>query len=171
MKSKLVEEIESRWEFKNRMMMNSVYITAAVLDPRFKQPSFLDDAKWNKAYTEVAQLADRTSALTAATGTDEPGGEEQHMSKKQKTDKEKEILMLLCGDEENLDSTESGVRSTEEIKNYLQDKPKLALDHWGGGKKPRHLPELGPRSKATALYPCNIHAFWMRFLQSRIYCQ
>ena len=55
--------------------MNSVYITAAVLDPRFKQPSFLDDAKWNKAYTEVAQLADRTSALTAATGTDEPGGE------------------------------------------------------------------------------------------------
>ncbi|XP_054476510.1 NADPH oxidase 5 [Anoplopoma fimbria] len=68
MKSKLVEEIDRRWEFKTRMM--SVYIKAAVVDPRFKQLSFLDDAKRDEAYTEVAQLADR---LSAATG--EPGGE------------------------------------------------------------------------------------------------
>lgn len=46
MKSKLVKEIDSRWEFNNRMMMtNSVYITAAVFDRCFKQLSLLDDAK------------------------------------------------------------------------------------------------------------------------------
>lgn len=121
MKSKLVEEIDRRWEFETGMM--SVYIKATVIDPRFKQLSFLDDAKRDEAYTEVAQLADRLSARSAATG--EPGGEEQHVSKKQKTDKEKEIAMLLCGDEEELVSTESGGRSIVEMKNYLQDKTKV----------------------------------------------
>lgn len=136
-KSKLVEEIDSRWEFKTRMMMtNSAYmITAAVVDPRFKQLSFLDDAKQDEAYTEAAQQADRLSALSAATGTGEPGGEEQHVSKKHKTDKEKEIAMLLCGDEEDLVSTESGGRSTEEMKNYLQDKTKVDSGPLGWWKK------------------------------------
>lgn len=49
--------------------------------------------------------------------------------------------MLLCGDEEERVSTESGGRSVEEIKNYFQDKIKLILDQ-----------------KSTALYHCNIHA-------------
>lgn len=55
-KIKLVEEIHRRWEFKTQMM--SVYITAAVVDPRFKHLSLLDDAKRDEAYTEVTQLAD-----------------------------------------------------------------------------------------------------------------
>lgn len=49
------------------------------------------------------------------------------MSKKQKNDKEKEIAMLLCEDEDDLLSRESGGRSTvtEEMKNYLQDRTKI----------------------------------------------
>lgn len=43
MKRKLIEEIDSRWELNTRKM--TMYITAALVDPRFKQLSFLDDAK------------------------------------------------------------------------------------------------------------------------------
>lgn len=74
------------------------------------------------------------------------------MSKKQKPEKEKEIAMLLCGDEENLDSTESGGRSTEEMKNYLKDKTKVdsrPLGWWK--KKPRQKPVW-----AFDLFTCRI---------------
>uniref|UniRef100_A0A8C4GRK4 HAT C-terminal dimerisation domain-containing protein n=1 Tax=Dicentrarchus labrax TaxID=13489 RepID=A0A8C4GRK4_DICLA len=150
MKSKLVEEIGSRWEFKNRMMMTN----SAVVDPRFKQLSFLDDAKRDEAYTVVAQLAERLSALSAATGTGEPGDEEQHVSKKQKTDKEKEIAMLLCGDEEDLVSTESGGRSTEEMKNYLQDRTKIESGLLGWWKKNQdRYPSLARVAKRLLCIP------------------
>lgn len=119
MKNKLVEEIDSRWDFKNRII--SVYFKASVLDPCFKQLSFLDDAQRDEAYIVVAQLADRLSARRAPTV--EPEDEEQVL-KKQKTDKEKEIAMLLCrDDEEEFVSTEGGT-AKEEMRNYLQDKTK-----------------------------------------------
>ncbi|XP_073691495.1 E3 SUMO-protein ligase ZBED1-like [Garra rufa] len=153
MKSKLVEEIDSRWEFKNRMMMtNSVYITAAVVDPRFKLLSFLDDAKRDEAYTVVAQLAERLSALS----TGEPGSEEQHVSKKQKNDKEKEIAMLLCEDEGDLISRESSGRSavTEEMKNYLQDRTKIDSGPLGWWKKNQdRYPNLARVAKRLLCIP------------------
>lgn len=99
MKSKLVDEIDSRWELKNRLMMtNSVYITAAVVDPRFTQLSFLNDAKRDEAYTVVAQLADRLSALSRTTGTGEPGGEEHYSRGNacQKNRKPTKRRRLLC---------------------------------------------------------------------------
>ena len=74
-------------------MTTSVYITAAVVDPCFKQLSFLDDKKRDEAYTVVAQLADRLSARSTTTDTEEPEAEELHVSKK--SDKEKELVMLF----------------------------------------------------------------------------
>eukprot|EP00064_Thunnus_orientalis_P009718 superscaffoldBa00001252_g9744 len=71
---------------------------------------------------------------SATRGIGEPSAEEEeHVEKKQKTDKEKEIAMLLCGDEDNLVSTESRGRSTEEMKDDLQDKTKVdsgPLEWW-----------------------------------------
>lgn len=84
MKSKLIEEIDSRWELKDQLMMtSSVHITAAVIDPCFKQLSFLDDEKRDVAYTVVAQLADRLSGHSATRDTGTPPTEEKHVSKKQ----------------------------------------------------------------------------------------
>lgn len=49
--------------------------------------------------------------------------------------------MLLCRDEEELVSTESGGRSVEEMKNYLQDKIKMILDQ-------KQVTEPGPESQS-----------------------
>lgn len=58
------------------------------------------------------------------------------MSKKKKTDKEKEIAMLLCGnDDEELVSTEPGETSIKEMKNYLKDKTKVDSGPLGWWKK------------------------------------
>lgn len=92
MKSKLIEEIDSRWKLNTRKM--TVYITAAVVDSHFKQLSFLDDAKRDEAYTKVAQLADRLRPHSAATGV--PGGEEQHVSKKKKKNPTKRRRLQCC---------------------------------------------------------------------------
>ncbi len=49
--------MDRRWKLKDRVMMtSSAYIKTAVLDPPFKQLSFLDDAKRDEAYTVVAQV-------------------------------------------------------------------------------------------------------------------
>ncbi|KAK7883828.1 hypothetical protein WMY93_026951 [Mugilogobius chulae] len=133
-KLKLVEEIDSRWKLHDRLMTTrSVYITAAVMDPRFKSLSFLEDDKRDEAYIAVAELADRLSAAAGAhrgaagAGQTQDTDEEdlEQAPKKQKTDKEKDIAMLLCGevaDDEELDV--QGRSAFDEMKDYLQDRSK-----------------------------------------------
>lgn len=61
------------------------------------------------------------------------------------------------GDEEELVYTESGGRSVEEMKNYLQDKIKLILDH--KKTKTRHVPE-----PALLQHPRHSNAKYSQFL-------
>ncbi|KAL1264720.1 hypothetical protein QQF64_005075, partial [Cirrhinus molitorella] len=58
LKTTLSEEIDRRWELKGRLLESSIYIKAAVLDPRFKKLSFFTDEQRNEAYTTVENLAE-----------------------------------------------------------------------------------------------------------------
>ncbi|KAJ8347462.1 hypothetical protein AAFF_G00198830 [Aldrovandia affinis] len=62
LKAKLVEEIDRRWQINDRLFESSLYVQAAVVDPRFKLLPFLDDVKRDEAYICISQLADRLNA-------------------------------------------------------------------------------------------------------------
>lgn len=57
-KTRLSEEMDRRWELKGPGLEQSVYISAAVLDPRFKKLSFLSDDQRDEAYSVVAEVAE-----------------------------------------------------------------------------------------------------------------
>ncbi|CAB1313122.1 unnamed protein product [Coregonus sp. 'balchen'] len=150
LKTKLVQEIDKRWQLNDRLFDSSLYVQAAVVDPRFKLLSFLDDAKRDEAYINLSQLAERLSAPQPeepgpterdrdnSTSTDE---EEEPAPKKKKTDKEWE--MLMCGDE-----GEDKRDSKEELKDYLQDRTKVdagPLAWWG--KHEDRYPKLARAAK------------------------
>lgn len=102
-------------------MTTSLYILTAVLDPRFKQLPFLNDEKRDEAYSEVVKLAQSLSGDSAEQTGEDP------LAKKQKTAKEKEIAMLLCGHgaEDDPDEPSAQRSSCDEMKDYLQDRSKV----------------------------------------------
>lgn len=78
-----MQEIDSRWKLKDRVVMtSSLYILTAVLDPRVKQLPFLDDEKWDEAYSEVVKLAQRLSL--SGDSAEQTGDDEQKNRKRQK---------------------------------------------------------------------------------------
>uniref|UniRef100_A0A1A8CVI8 Uncharacterized protein n=1 Tax=Nothobranchius kadleci TaxID=1051664 RepID=A0A1A8CVI8_NOTKA len=82
MKLKLVQEIDSRWKLKDRVVMtSSLYILTAVLDPHFKQLPFPNGEKRDEAYSEVAQLAQRLSL--SGDSTEQTSEDENPLAKKQ----------------------------------------------------------------------------------------
>uniref|UniRef100_A0A8C7R8M3 HAT C-terminal dimerisation domain-containing protein n=1 Tax=Oncorhynchus mykiss TaxID=8022 RepID=A0A8C7R8M3_ONCMY len=154
LKTKLVQEIDRRWQLNDQIFDGSLYIQAAVIDPRFKLLSFLDVAKRHEAYVNLSQLADSLSASQLeepgphererdnSTSTEE---EEEPAQKKRKTDKEREMEMLMCGDEEEKEDQRD---SKEEIKDYLQDRTKVnggPLAWWG--KNEDRYPKLARAAK------------------------
>ncbi|KAK1888168.1 Zinc finger BED domain containing protein 1 [Dissostichus eleginoides] len=62
-KKKITEKIDKRWELTGSLE-GSIYIQAAVLDPRFKSLSFLDAEKRDDAYATQKKLLlrERTAA-------------------------------------------------------------------------------------------------------------
>ncbi|KAF3835713.1 hypothetical protein F7725_013509, partial [Dissostichus mawsoni] len=76
-KKKITEEIDKRWELTGSLE-GSIYIQAAVLDPRFKSLSFLDAEKRDDAYATVSDLAESLSPAEEATAQreDSSGTEE-----------------------------------------------------------------------------------------------
>ncbi|KAJ8401823.1 hypothetical protein AAFF_G00377940 [Aldrovandia affinis] len=78
LKAKLVEEIDHRWQINDRLFESSLYVQAAVVDPRFKLLPFLDDGKRDKAYICVSQLADRLNAAQRPEHGQAAGTETQH---------------------------------------------------------------------------------------------
>ncbi|KAJ8355180.1 hypothetical protein AAFF_G00088070 [Aldrovandia affinis] len=131
LKAKLVEEIDHRWQINDRLFESSLYVQAAVVDPRFKLLPFLDDGKRDKAYICVSQLADRLNAAQRpeqgqaagernTTSSDEEG---EPVPKKGKTDKQRDIEMLLCGEDE--EKEDQGADSKDEMNDYLQDHTKV----------------------------------------------
>ncbi|KAF3848769.1 hypothetical protein F7725_015266 [Dissostichus mawsoni] len=79
-KKKITEEIDKRWELTGSLE-GSIYIQAAVLDPRFKSLSFLDAEKRDDAYATVSDLAESLSPAEEATAQreDSSGTEESQM--------------------------------------------------------------------------------------------
>lgn len=134
-------------------MTSSLYILTAVLDPRFKQLPFLNDEKRDEAYSEVVKLAQRLSLLGESA---EQTGEDP-LAKKQKTAKEKEIAMLLCGHgaEDDPDEPSAQRSSCDEMKDYLQDRSKVdtagPLAWWKNNKE--RYPRLARAAKRLLCIP------------------
>ncbi|KAJ8362488.1 hypothetical protein AAFF_G00372070 [Aldrovandia affinis] len=140
LKAKLVEEIDHRWQINDRLFESSLYIQAAVVDPRFKLLPFLDDGKRDEAYICISQLSDHLNAAQRpeqgqaagernTTSSDEEG---EPVPKKGKTDKQRDIEMLLCGEDE--EKEDQGADSKDEMNDYLQDHSKVdsgLLAWWG----------------------------------------
>ncbi|XP_020315982.1 zinc finger BED domain-containing protein 1-like [Oncorhynchus kisutch] len=150
LKTRLVEESDNRWQLKDRLFESSIYVQAAVVDPRFKLLSFLDDAKRDVAYINVSQLADRLSA-EGDRDSSTPTDKEVPAPKRKKTDKEREIDMLMCGDERE---KEFPGDSKKEVKYYLQDRTKVdagPLAWWG--KNEDRYPRLARAAKYLLSIP------------------
>lgn len=118
MKNTLREEIDKRWEL-NGELQTSIYIKAAVLDPRFKSLSFMEEEKRDEAYTTVFELAESLTPAEepAQRPLDEDDNEPMPLQKKRKQD---EISMLMGTDEE-----QQAEEQNSEMKRYLEDKTKV----------------------------------------------
>ncbi|KAJ8416951.1 hypothetical protein AAFF_G00328290 [Aldrovandia affinis] len=103
--------------------------TTKIVDPRFKLLPFLDDGKWDEAYICVSQLADRLNTAQRpeqgqaagdrnTTSSDEEG---EPVPKKGKTDKQRDIEMLLYGEDEEKEDQGADSKDWNENKDYLQD--------------------------------------------------
>ncbi len=110
LKTTLSEEMDRRWELKGPGLERSVYISAAVLDPRFKKLSFLSDDPRDEVYSVVAELAESVIERSCQEESDtvDPGP----TAPKQDT----VMAMLLASDEDEEEQDE-----TSEMKAYLKD--------------------------------------------------
>ncbi|KAF3837832.1 hypothetical protein F7725_009600 [Dissostichus mawsoni] len=120
-KKKITEEIDKRWELTGSLE-GSIYIQAAVLDPRFKSLSFLDAEKRDDAYATVSDLAESLSPAEEATAQreDSSGTEESEPAPKRQREKQQDISMLMAFDEDQ--ETED---HKKEMKTYLEDRTKV----------------------------------------------
>ncbi|RXN34368.1 zinc finger BED domain-containing 1-like protein [Labeo rohita] len=109
-KTTLSDEMDRRWELKGPGLEISVYISAAVLDPRFKKLSFLSDDQRDEAYSVVAELAESLTDRSCQEESDtvDPGP----TAPKQ----DAVMAMLLASDEDEEEQDE-----TSEMKVYLKD--------------------------------------------------
>lgn len=101
----LIQDVSTRWSstclMSERLLEQRRPVTAVLSDPNFTQKSEgstldLTAAQWS--------AADRLSAGDSARGSAEPPAqeEEEHVTKKQRADKDKELVLLPYGDEEDL---------------------------------------------------------------------
>ncbi|CAM4608041.1 unnamed protein product [Leuciscus chuanchicus] len=105
LKITLTEEIDRRWELKGRLLESSIYIKAAILDPRFKKLSFFtDDEQRNEAYTVVENLAESLAARPVQEVVDDSELVEERDTaagpSRQEKEKDQKMSMLLSSDEE-----------------------------------------------------------------------
>ncbi|KAF3833166.1 hypothetical protein F7725_026831, partial [Dissostichus mawsoni] len=114
-KKKITEEIDKRWELTGSLE-GSIYIQAAVLDPRFKSLSFLDAEKRDDAYATVSDLAESLSPAEEATAQreDSSGAEESEPAPKRQREKQQDISMLMAFDED-----QEMEHHKKEMKTYL----------------------------------------------------
>ncbi|KAL0151741.1 hypothetical protein M9458_052967 [Cirrhinus mrigala] len=161
LKITLTEEIDRRWELKGRLLESSIYIKAAILDPRFKKLSFFtDDEQRNEAYTVVENLAESLAARPVQeVGDDSELVEERDTAagpSRQEKEKDQVMSMLLSSDEEEQQPGDS------EMKAYLKDTTKSStgpLEWWQKNEErypkpkdstashllPHHQKEFSPR--------------------------
>lgn len=147
LKTTLTEEIDRRWELKGRLLESSIYIKAAILDPRFKKLSFFtDDEQRNEAYTVVENLAESLAARPVQkVGDDSELVEERDTAagpSRQEKEKDQVMSMLLSSDEEEQQPGDS------EMKAYLKDTTKSStgpLEWWQ--KNEERYPKLSMAAK------------------------
>ncbi|KTF94532.1 hypothetical protein cypCar_00048452 [Cyprinus carpio] len=114
LKTTLTEETDRRWELKDRLLESSIYIKAAVLDPRFKKFSFFTDERRYEVYTVVENLTESLAARPVQeVGEDsdlveqcDPAGPSEQKEKNQV------VSMLLSSDEEEQPPEESEMRTS-----------------------------------------------------------
>ncbi len=150
LKTTLTEEIDSRWELKDRLLESSIYINAAALDPCFKKLSFFTDEQRNEAYTVVENLAE--NLCQACTGEDSDLVEEHdHVGPSEQTEKDQVVSMLLSSDEEEqlLEDTQES-----EMRAYLKDttKSNTGLLEWWQKNEERY-PKLSRAAKRIHSIP------------------
>ncbi|KAM3858642.1 E3 SUMO-protein ligase ZBED1-like [Diretmus argenteus] len=146
-KTTLSEEIDRRWELKGPDLERSIYITAAVLDPRFKKLSFFSDAQRDEAYSAVEELADSLADRPIQQESDmveEPGPTAP--TKQRDT----VMAMLLASDEEE----EQVDDENSEMKAYLKDFTKCSggpLEWWQ--KNEERYPKLSRAARRIHSIP------------------
>ncbi|XP_065115787.1 E3 SUMO-protein ligase ZBED1-like [Paramisgurnus dabryanus] len=152
----LTEEIDRRWDLKGRLLESSIYIKAAILDPRFKKLSFFtDDEQRNEAYTVVENLAESLSARPVQeVGDDSELVEERDTAGTSRQEKEKDqvLSMLLSSDEEEQQPGDSEMRA------YLKDTTKSStgpLEWWQ--KNEERYPKLSRVAKMFHSIPSTSH--------------
>lgn len=114
-KSTLSEEMDRRWELKELELVRSIYISAVVLDPRFKKLSFFSDEQRDEAYSAVEELADSLADRSFQQESDmveEPGPTAPTQQR------DTVMAMLLASDEEEEQADDD---EKSEMKTYLKD--------------------------------------------------
>lgn len=126
----------------------SIYIQAAVLDPRFKSLSFFDQHEREDAYSTVSDLAESLSTEAAPEsehGSISPAEEGEPEPKKEK---QAEISMLMAIDEEE------HAEEKDELKMYLADKTKVDSGPLAWWLKNEHrYPKLAKAAKRLHCIP------------------
>lgn len=121
---RLTEEIDRRWELKERLLESSIYIKAAALDPRFKKLYFFTDEQWDKAYSAVANIAESLAVRPLqeeSVGSDLVEEREPTGPAKQK-EKDQVMAMLQYSDEEEEQPHVESSKMKAYIKDYTKRK-------------------------------------------------
>jgi len=121
-KQLMMAELKQRWDLDS-LDTSSCLVIAAALDPRFKQLKFLNEVQIEALKSEITERMDSFSSPMDMSRTNTPG---RPPAKKRKT-----ALDILLGED---DTSSSHVSTTEELNQYMADKPlqrdMMPLDWW-----------------------------------------
>lgn len=148
LKTTLIDEIDRRWELKEPGLETSIYIKAAVLDPRFKKLSFFTDEQRSEAYSAVANLTESLLDRPVREESTDSEMVEEHQPKEK--DLVLAMLLSVSSDEEEGQLEEEGSK----MKAYIQDctKSSTGLREWWLKKEERN-PKLSRAAKRIHRIP------------------
>ena len=150
LKTTITQEIVTRWSLES-LQVSSVYIQAAVLDPRFKKLNFFTDEQTEEAYSAVENLAEsiaenahRPVRVREESLSDSDREEQPPTAPPKQNEKAQIVAMLMDVDEEEEQTEDEG----NEMKAYIKDnsyaKNKKDMEKEKEKNKDMKIKEQGP---------------------------